>query len=90
MLLIHLGEDEVIPAKEILAIMDYVSFTASALAKGFLSLQQEHNSLTSLGESVPKSVVITDRQVYLSPLSAATLKKRAEDKGIFEQSWSFK
>ncbi|MFC0186649.1 extracellular matrix regulator RemB [Fictibacillus aquaticus] len=89
-MLIHLGEDEVIPSKEILAIMDYASFTASALAKGFLSLQQEKKSLTSLCDAQPKSVVITDRQIYLSPLSAATLKKRAEDKGFLGQSWSLK
>lgn len=70
---IHIGEDHMVRVREIIAIID-----KDSAASGF----QETGDAINLSKGPFKSVVITEKDVYLSPLSSTTLKKRSAQSGI--------
>ncbi|WP_026678441.1 extracellular matrix regulator RemB [Fictibacillus gelatini] len=89
-MLLHLGEDVVIKSHEIIAILDYNALYESKDIELFLDVQKKENNVRDLSEDHPKSIVITDKLVYISPLSSTTLKKRANDRAELEQGWYLK
>lgn len=74
---IHLGGDVTIPLSNIIGMFDIDSTTISQTTKDFLKTQQDEGFLVSVSEDIPKTFVLTDRVIYLSPISSATLQKRA-------------
>jgi len=75
---IHLGGEKVIRYSELIAIFDIAVDEHSKITKHFLSRIEENRQLERVSEEEPKSLVVTDHKVYYSPISAATLKKRAQ------------
>ncbi|MDM5318433.1 DUF370 domain-containing protein [Bacillus altitudinis] len=71
---IHLGDDCVVSTREIVAIVDY-KMRSSSVVQEFL--QKQEGQIISLSQGTPKSIVVTTKSVYYSPLSSSTLKKRA-------------
>ncbi|CEG29496.1 extracellular matrix regulator RemB [Bacillus sp. B-jedd] len=70
---IHIGEDHMVRVREIIAIIDKDSAASGV---------QETADAINLSKGPFKSVVITEKNVYLSPLSSTTLKKRSAQSGI--------
>ncbi|EIT86132.1 hypothetical protein A374_07421 [Fictibacillus macauensis ZFHKF-1] len=89
-MLLHIGEDAVIQQKEIIAILDYQAMEDSDCLPAFLQKHKAEKSLVQLSELHPKSLIITKKHVYISPLSSMTLKKRAEERVDFAHSWYLK
>ncbi|RFU67248.1 DUF370 domain-containing protein [Peribacillus saganii] len=77
---LHVGEDILIKTDDIIAILDKQLFDQSSITEDFLK-QREQVSL-NLAKGSIKSVVITDKHIYYSPLSSGTLKKRSQKKTI--------
>lgn len=78
---IHLGNNVVIPAGEIIGVFDLEVTTTTKETREFLKIAEEEGFVTSVSaENLPKSFVVTEKQkqsvIYLSPISAATLRKR--------------
>ncbi|WP_316572313.1 extracellular matrix regulator RemB [Neobacillus sp. YIM B06451] len=71
---IHIGEDHMVRVKEIIAIID----KSSALDSRFA----ESGKAINLSKGPFKSVVVTEKDIYLSPLASTTLKKRSARMGI--------
>ena len=74
---LHLGADTVIPLREIVAITD-MKTAKYAVNLEFLKRMKEDKRVRDISEGSPKSFVVTEKNVFLSAISAATLKKRAE------------
>ncbi|KRQ85938.1 hypothetical protein ABG79_02242 [Caloramator mitchellensis] len=77
---LHLGENVVIPLKEVIAIFDITS-TSSIDTKSFLKIAEEEGFVKRITNDEPKSFVLTERDkksiIYLSPISSLTLAKRS-------------
>lgn len=74
-LYLHIGGDEVIPLKDIVAILDYEKFNCSAINKEFWAI---NNLKLRKKEGPIKSFIITtDKKIYYSSISSTTLAKRA-------------
>lgn len=73
---IHIGEEILVRAKDIIAILDKDSVHSSQYIQEFL--QHNENHTENLSKNPFKSIVITKEKVYLSPLASTTLKKRAQ------------
>lgn len=72
---IHLGEDVVIRANDVVAILDWqLSDNLNDDVKRF----KDKEKLVDIGKNLTKSIVVTNDTLYLSPLSSLTLKRRAE------------
>lgn len=85
---VHLGGDVIIPIKEIIAILDVKITEESKDTAQFLQVAREEGFVQENSEGEPKSFIITDRHVYLSPISSFTLRKRSgfvADLGEYEE-----
>lgn len=74
---IHLGGDTLVNSRQIIAILNVESVLGANSSKEFLKTAQEEGFISNLNQKEYKSVVITDKNIYLSPISTLTLKKRA-------------
>lgn len=78
---LHIGGEEIVFLQEVLAIMDIERTTTSKTTREFLKSCEEKGRIVTVGEDIPKSFIVTIRDgittVYLSPISSATLYKRA-------------
>lgn len=79
---IHVGEDINIRARDIISILDKESANSSPLVEEFISHRKE--KVINLSKNPFKSVIITFDNVYLSPISSGTLKKRSNQMNIHE------
>lgn len=70
-LYVHLGEDILVRDKDIVAIIDKDSVNSSQDMDGLLDCLNKSSAHLTF-----KSIVITKNNVYCSPLSSGTIKKR--------------
>lgn len=74
---IHLGGDTLINAKRIIAILNADNVLGANSSKEFFKTAQEEGFVANPDQKEYKSIVITDKEIFLSPISTLTLKKRA-------------
>lgn len=74
---IHLGGEKIIRTSQVVAIFDISIEQSSKLSRQFVAQAQKNKEVEAIGEEEPKSIVVTEGKVYYSPISTATLKKRA-------------
>ncbi len=74
---VHLGGDTLVNSKRIIAILNADSVLGANSSKDFLKTAQEEGFIDNSNQEGYKSIVITDKNIYLSPISTLTLKKRA-------------
>ncbi|PEQ95497.1 DUF370 domain-containing protein [Bacillus sp. AFS006103] len=79
---IHIGEDINIRARDIISILDKESANNSLLVEEFISHRKD--KVVNLSKNPFKSIIITFDNVYLSPISSGTLKKRSNQMNIHE------
>lgn len=73
---LHLGGNVVIPKKDIIAIIDIRTKKAPS-TKEFLEIANDEGFIESISdEGKEKSFIITNKEIYISPISCTTLKKR--------------
>ena len=74
---IHLGGEKVIRTSELIAIFDLSIEKSSKISKQFIQKASKEKRIVWIGEEESKTLVVTTSKVYYSPISSATLKKRA-------------
>lgn len=80
---LHIGQETVVPMKEIVGIFDMENTTVSKHTRVFLNEAQRRGWVITVGDDLPKSFVVCQKAdapptVYISQISCATLLKRAE------------
>ena len=73
---VHIGETIILRTNDIIAIVDKDNID---LSPEKMAGQVHDNSFPLLKSDGYKSVVVTDKKLYLSPFSSNTLKKRIYD-----------
>lgn len=73
---LHIGSDVVVPLREVIAILDAALLERSQEVRDLISLQQAERRVTDIAGGRPRSIVLTDRGVFLSPISTVTLRRR--------------
>lgn len=80
-MILHLGENVVIPVKDIIAIFNMESINQSKINKDFLKIAMEEGFVQKISDDEPKSAIIAEIKkksvVYLSSISSTTLLKRS-------------
>ena len=83
---LHLGNEVVVSKKEIVGIFDIENTSVGRITKDFLANASKNAQVISVSEEMPKSFIICkDKKnkvtmLYISQISPATLKKRAQQK----------
>ena len=79
---LHLGENVVVPIKDVIGIFDLQSTKYSSNTNQFLRLAEEDGFVERITKENPKSFVIAEvdkkSKIYLSPISSTTLTKRTD------------
>lgn len=73
---IHVGGDTIIEQRRLIAILDAQIRDAPA-TREFLATARRHPGVEDVTGGEAKSIIVTDRRVYLSPVSPLTLKRRS-------------
>ena len=79
---IYLGRDYVLNDRDIIGIFNLETTTTSPRGREFLNYAQKNGAVVSLSDELPQCYVLADGAVvdtvYLSELSPAALRRRAE------------
>jgi hypothetical protein len=79
---LHLGENVVVPIKDIIGIFDLQNTMYSSDTIQFLRLAEEDGFVERITDERPKSFIIAEvdnkSKIYLSPISSTTLTKRTD------------
>lgn len=85
-LYLHLGQNTIAKTNEIVGIFDLDTTSLSKKTREYLAAAQKNGQVVNTNTELPKSFVLTvanqKQIVYISQLSAATLKGRAGGKTI--------
>ncbi|MBQ3554552.1 MAG: DUF370 domain-containing protein [Clostridia bacterium] len=80
---LHLGGDTVVNLKDVIAIMDLDVTSTAKITREFLAVAEEEGFIVNVSEDLPKSYVLTEidhkSKIFVSPISSATLLKRAKN-----------
>ncbi|MBE7030188.1 MAG: DUF370 domain-containing protein [Ruminococcaceae bacterium] len=83
---LHIGGETTVSVKNIIAIMDMETSTTAKSTREFLKVVEEEGFVMNVSDDLPKSYVICEEngrsRVYISPISSATLLKRADLKSL--------
>ncbi len=73
---IHIGGDIVVRAKEVVAIIDISDQeNITKKTKIFIQQMEKEQRFIRISHTEVKSIVITTKNIYYSPISSVTLKK---------------
>lgn len=79
---LHLGENVVVPLKDVIGIYDIETSTYSSDTSQFLRMAEEDGFVERITKERPKSFIIAEvnkkSKIYMSPISSSTLIKRSE------------
>jgi len=79
---LHLGENVVVPVKDIIGIFDIETSMYSSDTIQFLRMAEEDGFVERITKEKPKSFILAEvdkkSKIYLSPISSATLSKRTQ------------
>lgn len=74
---LHLGEDTVITDENIIGIFDIDNSTVNKATRDYLSKAEKDRRIVYVNYDLPKSFIVTDDKVYISPVNTGTLNRRA-------------
>lgn len=80
---LHIGEDTVIKSGEIIGIFDMDTSTVNKATRDYLKKAEKDKKVIYVNYDLPKCFVVTDNNVYVSPINTGTLNKRAKGERSF-------
>ena len=78
---LHIGQDFIVAGQSIVGVFDLDTPTPGRITHEFLRHAEQNGAVVDVSDALPKSFVVTTfpaETVYVSPISTATLKNRAE------------
>ncbi len=81
---LHLGQDTVVKQADVIGVFDLDTSTVAKRTREFLAKSEKKKKVVSVSWELPRSFTVCagkhgeDETIYLSPLSPATLEKRAK------------
>jgi hypothetical protein len=77
---LHVGQECIVHTRDVLGIFDLDTSTLSKHTRDYLAQAEKEGRVVNVTEDLPKSFIVTTGRapkVYISQISAATLKKRS-------------
>ena len=87
---LYLGQETVVPMRDVVGVFDIDNTTVSKSTRDFLSEAEHHGQVITVSDELPRSFVVCESEnegvtVYISQISCATLLKRAGKIHQFEK-----
>jgi hypothetical protein len=74
---LHIGQDVIVPVSKIVALIGIQDLANYRANRQFINTAHEEGFVVHLG-SKPRTLVLLEQEVYVSPISVATLRRRLE------------
>lgn len=84
---LHVGQNQIIKTKEIIGIFDIDTCSISPRTRLFFKKSEDAKKVVNVSFELPKSFIVTEnkeKNVFISQLSTATLKKRWDDSSLLQ------
>lgn len=76
---VHIGGEYSIPDRMIIGIFDLDEVTgADSCTNEFLFKAEKESRVETISFDIPRSMIVTLERIYISPISAGTISKRAK------------
>lgn len=75
---LHIGEDTLVRDKDIIGIFDMDTSTVNKATRYYLKKAEKDKRVIYVNYDLPKCFVVTDKNVFVSPINTGTLNKRAK------------
>ncbi|WP_454969779.1 extracellular matrix regulator RemB [Eubacterium sp.] len=75
---LHIGEDALVRDKDIIGIFDMDTSTVNKATRDYLKKAEKDKRVIYVNYDLPKCFVVTDKNVFVSPINTGTLNKRAK------------
>lgn len=75
---LHIGEDTVITDREIIGIFDMDTSTVNKATRDYLAEAEKRGRVEYVNYDLPKSFIVTDEKVFVSPINTSTLLRRSK------------
>lgn len=75
---LHLGENTLVKDKEIIGIFDIDTSTVNKATRDYLTKAEKDKKVVYVNYDLPKSFIVTDNKIFVSPINTSTLNKRAK------------
>ena len=82
MMYLHVGADQVVALRQVIAILNLRTARRGGATQELLDRLRRENRLVQVEGGEPRSLVLTDTGGILSPISAMTLKRRSESAAL--------
>jgi len=83
---LHIGQNVLIPAKNVVGIFDIENTTQSHITRDFLARAERSGGVENVGDDIPRSFIVCEEdgkvKIFLSQLSSATLLRRSGSAGL--------
>lgn len=83
---IHLGGEVIIRSKDIIAILNWDVQEQSQITGLYLKEEEKRKKKIIISEDYTKSIVLTDDEIYYSPVSSLTLNRRAQGLALLDMN----
>ncbi len=77
---LNISEKNAVSTKNIIGIFDMDLTTISKKTRDFLNSEQKKGRILESLNELPRSFILAEEGVYLSPVNTVTLKRRLEEK----------
>lgn len=81
---LHIGNNYSVDVREIIGIFDMDNTTVTSYTKKLFDMAEKNKKIFLATYELPKTFILTNDKVYISQLSASTLKKRLKNGGGFD------
>ena len=85
---LHLGDEVMAKNRQIIGGFDLDTSTVTKATRSFLENAQKQGIVVNISENLPKSFILYEEnkqfKVFISPLAASTLRRRAQSSSQFE------
>ncbi|MFR6065793.1 MAG: extracellular matrix regulator RemB [Eubacterium sp.] len=73
---LHIGENYVLKTDAVIGIFDMDTATVNKATRDYLNKAEKEKRIVYTSYDLPKSFIVTEEKIYVSPLNTATLLKR--------------
>lgn len=79
---LNIGEEVVINSKNIIGVFDMDTSTVNKATRDYLSKAEKDKKVIYVNYDLPKSFIVTENKIYVSPLNTSTIFKRTRQEFI--------
>ncbi len=74
-MILHISNNAAIRGRDVIGVFDMDTSTVNRATRDFLARCEKEEKVTETGNDLPRSFIVTDNTVYISPLNTSTIAK---------------